>query len=103
MVTKSNVEADKLYRLRVKRSVPVGLSGRMFLTPVTDNVVKGKVISGLADEAIESIEDVEQPQPDKWHVGLTPITKPNGSTISVTPVGMIGVGRMSTRACTRAS
>ena len=62
MVDKSSVVADKLYRVRVKRTVPYGLSGRVFLTPSTDNVVKGKVISNIADDAIEMIEDFEQPQ-----------------------------------------
>ena len=63
MVDKSSVQPDTLYKLRVKRTVPYGLSGRVFMTPVTDNVVKGKVISALADDVIESIEDHEQPQP----------------------------------------
>ena len=62
MVAKSSVEADKLYRVRVKRTVPYGLSGRVFMTPATDNVVKGKVISTIADDAIDMIEDIEQPQ-----------------------------------------
>ena len=63
MVTKSSVQPDTLYKLRVTRSVPYGASGRVFLTPITENIVKGKVISTLDDDAIASIEDIEQPQP----------------------------------------
>jgi hypothetical protein len=62
MVDKANVEAEKMYRLKVRRTVPYGPSGRTFLTPATENVVKGKVISTIADADIESIEDVVQPQ-----------------------------------------
>lgn len=62
MVDKSSVVPDTLYRIRVKRTVPYGMSGRVFLTPATDNVVKGKVISTIPDDAIELIEDTEQPQ-----------------------------------------
>jgi hypothetical protein len=61
MVAKNQVEADTMYRVRVKRAVPFGPSGRTIMTPATDNVVKGKVISAMADEDIESIEAVEAP------------------------------------------
>jgi hypothetical protein len=62
MVTKSSVQPDTLYKLRVKRSVPYGSSGRVFMTPATDNIVKGKVISTISDDAIDTIEDIVQPE-----------------------------------------
>lgn len=61
MVAKADVEADTMYKLKVTRTVPYGPSGRTFLTPNGENVVKGKVISDLADADIESIEDMPQP------------------------------------------
>lgn len=58
MVDKASVEDEKLYRVKMTRSVPFGTDGRIFLTPATDNVLKGKVITDIPDDAIESIEDV---------------------------------------------
>ena len=61
MVQKNQVDDEKMYLLKVTRAVPYGVSGRNFLTPATENVVKGKVISTIPDDAIETIEDVETP------------------------------------------
>lgn len=61
MVDKSSVDPETMYRVRVRRAVPFGPSGRTILTPATDNVVKGKVITAMADEDIESIDVIETP------------------------------------------
>lgn len=61
MVAKNQVDAETMYHLKVNRAVPFGVSGRIFLTPDTDNIVKGKVISDIDDADILSIEPVETP------------------------------------------
>jgi hypothetical protein len=61
VVAKNEVDAETMYILKVKRAVVYGPSGRTILTPAQDNVVKGKVISTIADADIESIELVENP------------------------------------------
>jgi hypothetical protein len=49
------VEPDQQYRVKVKRPIQIG---RATLTPVTDNVVKGKVLSTLPEDAIEHYEPI---------------------------------------------
>jgi hypothetical protein len=61
MVAKADVQPDTMYKLKVTRTIPYGPSGRTFLTPASEIMVKGKVISELADADIESIEDADQP------------------------------------------
>jgi len=57
---KSKIEADKMYRVKLNRNVPVGKSGLVFMTPVTDNRLSGDdLLSGLVpDDAIELIEQI---------------------------------------------
>jgi hypothetical protein len=57
-VSKSSVEPETMYILKVTRAVTYGASGRAIMTPTSENVVKGKVILEIPDEAIESIENI---------------------------------------------
>jgi hypothetical protein len=52
------IQADdgKQYRVRLKK--PVRVSEHVVMTPATDNVVKGKVLKTLPEEAVASYEEL---------------------------------------------
>jgi hypothetical protein len=52
---KGPVDEAKHYRVKVNRPMELGATT---LTPTTDNVVKGKVLSTLPEDVVESYEEV---------------------------------------------
>lgn len=56
--TQQQVDPEKVYRVRVRRAVPIGKHGYSMLLPYTDNRVSGAVLATLPQDAIVSSEEV---------------------------------------------
>jgi hypothetical protein len=54
-VNLDNVQPEQYYKVKLSRVVQLGPNGETVLSPMTENIVKGKVLESLGD-AIESYE-----------------------------------------------
>jgi hypothetical protein len=52
------IQADDAKQYRVKLTKVVRVSEEIVMTPATDNVVKGKLLKTLPEEAVVSFEEV---------------------------------------------
>lgn len=56
--TDSVIDPERLYRVKVRRAVRLGKHGTIVMTPMSENLVRGKVLATIPAEDIESSEPV---------------------------------------------
>jgi hypothetical protein len=58
----SNIDDQRQYRVKVARVIPVTPDGRVALSPVADNVVKGSFLRQMNDADVDSAELIDIPR-----------------------------------------